>query len=265
MTIKFTTIQAANQDFIVAEISAYVGQRLGRKTEFIGGIVWRERESQLDAGKIQVGWICGLPYVKKADQEQNTIRLLAAPVMRGERYGGRPVYFSDVIVHQDSAIHNFSELRGKAWAYNEPNSHSGYNITRYQLALLGEKEGYFGKIVAAGSHQNALALILKRKIDASALDSTVLELAIVADPSIEGRLRVIEIWGPSPIPPWTIHKSVSADLRNAIREVLLQMHHDVEGRAILAHGLMSRFVMVDDAHYDPIREMARLAETVDLV
>ena len=102
-----------------------------------------------------------MPYVNKADQKQSTIRLLAAPIMLKERYGDRPVYFSDVIVHKDSPIRGFSELRGKVWAYNEPNSHSGYNITRYQLALLGEHAGYFGKVVAAGSHQNALALILK--------------------------------------------------------------------------------------------------------
>jgi len=264
MTLKFTTIQAPNQDFIVADISAYIGRQLGQKTEFVVDLGWQERESQLDAGYIQIGWICGLPYVNKADQKQSTIRLLAAPIMHKERYGDRPVYFSDVIVHKDSPIRGFSELRGKVWAYNEPNSHSGYNITRYQLALFGEIKGYFGRVVAAGSHQNALALILKRKIDASAIDSTVLELEIASDPRIENQLRIIETWGPSPIPPWIVQKSVSEDLRKSIQEVLLQMHLDDAGRAILGKGFIKRFGLVEDADYDPIREMARLAATFEL-
>ena len=264
MILKFTSIQAPNQDFIVAEVSAYLGQRLGQQAEFIVEVGWRERDALLDAGQIQIGWICGLPYVNMADQERSTIRLLAAPVMLKERYGDRPVYFSDAIVHKDSPIREFSDLRGKVWAYNEPNSHSGYNITRYQLALLEEQKGYFGKVVAAGSHHNALALILKRKIDACAIDSTVLELEIAADPTIEDQLRVIDTWGPSPIPPWTIQESVPEDLRKSIQGVLLHMHHEVEGRAILAKGLIMRFALVDDADYDPIREMARLAEGVEL-
>ena len=71
----------------------------------------------------------------------------------GDRYGGRPIYFSDVIVHRDSPFRSFLDLRGHSWAYNEPLSHSGYGITRYHLLELGETGGFFSEVVEAGFHE----------------------------------------------------------------------------------------------------------------
>jgi ABC-type phosphate/phosphonate transport system substrate-binding protein len=47
--------------------------------------------------------------------------------------------------------------------------------------------------------------------------------------------------------------------KRRLREALLAMHGEPEGRAILAGGLVARFVPVQDADYDPIREMVRRA------
>lgn len=51
------------------------------------------------------------------------------------------------------------------------------------------------------------------------------------------------------------------DRQERLRAALLAMHEDAEGRAILADGLMVRFVPVQDADYDPIRAMAARAVT----
>src|SRR5512147_2917426 len=131
--IKVTSIQSESADFICQGITRYLAARLGIDAEFVNQISWQERERRLDAGEIQLGWICGLPYVRKADRakagQAGIIELVAAPVMRHPRYGGRPIYFSDVVVRRDSRYATFADLRGAAWAYNEPNSQSGYNIT----------------------------------------------------------------------------------------------------------------------------------------
>jgi phosphonate transport system substrate-binding protein len=91
----------------------------------------------------------------------------------GACYKDRPVYFSDVVVRRDSKFHTFADLRGASWAYNEPGSHSGYNVVGYHLATLGEGSGYFGQVVESGAHQVSLQMILDGRIDASAIDSLV--------------------------------------------------------------------------------------------
>jgi phosphonate transport system substrate-binding protein len=104
--------------------------------QWIDDVPWHGRERMLDAGDIDLCWICGLPYAEKADQGA-AIGACVAPVMQHPRYGGQAVYFSDVAVRADSAIRVFADLRGKSWAYNEPRSHSGFNLVRYHLATQG--------------------------------------------------------------------------------------------------------------------------------
>lgn len=264
MPLRLTSLQAENADFTVAAIGDYLAQQMGTSIEFVVDIPWKKRESLLDAGQVQMAWICGLPYVQRVNRPDPRIELLAAPVMRGARYADRPVYYSDVVVHRDSGFRRFADLRGATWAYNEPGSQSGYNVVRYHLAVLGEATGYFGQVMESGAHQASLQMILDGRIDASAIDSTVLEEEFRRDPSVRSRLRIVDTLGPSPIPPWIVQRSLPRDLRDTLRELLLTMHQDPKGRAILAQGHMTCFAHVEDSDYDSIRHMARLAESVRL-
>jgi phosphonate transport system substrate-binding protein len=174
------------------------------------------------------------------------------------------VYFSDVLALSTSSFQSFADLRGATWAYNEPGSHSGYNVARAHLATLGETAGYFGRAIQSGAHQTSLQLLLEGAIDATAIDSTVLETELQAHPEIEARIRVVTTLGPSPIPPWVVLRSVPQELRTALRTLLLQMHTDPRGRALLAGARIARFEGVDDQAYDPIRRMDRQAVQVRL-
>lgn len=253
---------APNAEETCGAIAHYLQHHLQIPVEFVHQIPWQEREQRLDAGEIQIGWICGLPYVWKADEPVANLELLVAPVMRGDRYQNRPVYFSDVVVRQDSPYQSFADLRGTVWAYNEPRSHSGYWLTRSHLATLGETSGYFARVVESGAHQNSLRLLLEGQIDASAIDSTVLETELRQQPTLAEQIRIIDTLGPSPIPPWVIARSLPLDLKQRVRSLFLQMHQDPQGEQMLAAGAIAHFVAVSDADYDPIRQMAERAERV---
>ncbi|MBI4788679.1 MAG: PhnD/SsuA/transferrin family substrate-binding protein [Chloroflexi bacterium] len=255
---------APNMDATVHAITRYLGDQLGLRAAFLEGLPWQERERLFDDGQMDVCWICGLPYVWKADRENSLVELLAAPVMQASRYQDRPIYFSDVVVRRDGPFQAFADLRGASWAYNERGSHSGYNVVRYHLATLAENSAYFGKVVESGAHQTSLGMILDRQVDASAIDSTVLELELERQPGIQAEIRIIGTLGPSPMPPWLVSKAVPEPRRAKLRRTLLNMHHDAQGRAILATARIARFAAVTDRDYDAIREMARLAEQVTL-
>jgi phosphonate transport system substrate-binding protein len=255
---------AENTDLVVPAIAHYITERAGTQTKLIDDIPWQKRERLLDEGKIDLAWICGLSYVLKVDQPATDIELLVAPVMQGDRYQSHPIYFSDVVVHRDSQFQTFADLRGASWAYNEPGSHSGYNLVRYHLATLEEKSAYFGKVVGSGAHLNSLQMILERQVDASAIDSIVLGLELQHRPALGTAIRVIEILGPSPIPPLIILKSLPQETRIALRELMLHMHEDPHGRTILANLQIAKFAYVEDRDYDIIRDMARKAKLATL-
>src|SRR4029077_10270593 len=253
---------AGHNEPFCQNVTAYIQARLGIETGYVNDIPWQERERLFDEGEIQILWLCGLPYVYKADQPKSDMELLAVPVPAGSRYQGRAIYFSDVVVKKESPFQTCAELRGSAWAYNEPRSHSGYNVVRAYLFELGESQGFFGKVVESGAHQISLEMILSSRVDGTAIDSTVLEWATAQQSEIAQQIRIIETFGPSPIPPWVITKRVPETTRSRLRRLFLQMSEDPQGRSILDQGNVTCFVSSRDSDYDPIRRMARAAERV---
>jgi len=256
------SLMAGNADLMYREIAGYLARRTGVRLEVVESVPWQERERLLDEGQVHVAFICGLPYVHKVDRVDSTIELLAAPVMQGARYEGRPIYFSDVVVRRDSPFESFADLRGATWSYNEPSSQSGYNLIRCHLARLGERSGYFGRVVEAGAHQMSLQMVLSGAVDASAIDSIVLELELKLRPDLAPLLRVVETLGPSTIPPAVVSTRVPPPIRRRLREALLRMHEDEAGYHILEAGMVARFVEIDDTAYDSIRAMAMEADLV---
>ena len=255
---------AENTESFCENVAQYIQAKLGICTEYVNGIPWQERERLFDEGEIQILWLCGLPYVHKVELRESDMDLLAVPVPAGSRYCGQPVYFSDVIVREESPFQRFQEMRGSVWAYNEPRSHSGYNVVRAYLSGLGETRGFFGKVVESGAHAVSLKMILSSQVDGAAIDSTVLEWALGQNPEIAEQIRVVATFGPSPMPPWVISGTVSVSLRSELCALLLSMHRDRSGRRILARASLDRFVEARDHDYDPIRIMARKAEQVSL-
>lgn len=254
-----TSCLAANTYAAGRAVTEYIGRRLDILTEFVVDVHWQERERLFDRGQIQLGWICGLLYVRKVERPDPHLALLVAPVMRHPRYRGRPVYHSDVLVRNDSPFHSFDDLKGARWVYNEPGSYSGYTVVCHHLVKRGESLDYFGKVLESGSHLDSLQLVLDGRADVTALDSTLLDYALRRWPGLARRLRVIESLGPGPIPPWVVSLALPQDLRRLMGELLRTMHLDPEGRRALNQGDLSRFVDATDGDYQAIRDVAREA------
>jgi phosphonate transport system substrate-binding protein len=144
----------------------------GHPVQLVGGRSF----DQFDQGEADFGVICGLPYVWLADRRPPPVEPLAAPVLAGACYAGRPIYYSDVIVRHDSPINCLEELEGRSWAYNEPASHSGHTITLYSLVQRGIRPAFLGRVVEAGFHQRAIRLVATGAVDAAAIDSQVLAI-----------------------------------------------------------------------------------------
>jgi len=103
------------------------------------------------------------------------------------------------------------------------------------------------------------------EVDASAIDSQVLSIALRDDADLAERLRVVEILGPSTIQPVAVSRRVPDDLRDAIRDVLVTLADDAAVRERLAVGLVERFVPVDEESYDDIRAMVDACERAGFV
>jgi phosphonate transport system substrate-binding protein len=262
--LRVVSLLAANAQPLYERITRYLAGRLAAPVELVAGPL-AERRRRLDTGDADLAFICGWPYALRHDRPEPQVELLCAPVMAGPRYGGRPVYFTDVIVRRDHPARSFTDLRGAVWAYNDTGSHSGYNVMRHHLLQLGETRGYFGRVIDAGTHQGSIQMVLDGAIDASGIDSTVLETELARRPEIGAALRTLVTFGPSPIPPVVAARHVEPSLKARLRDLFLGMADDSAGRAVLAPDRVAAFVPMQDGDYDPIREMARRAEAAGFV
>ena len=87
MTITVTTCQAAIAEFFVQQVVDYLAARLEMPVQFVNDIPWQERQRRLDAGQIDIGWICGAPYVRRIDQQLADVVAMAAVYHRQPRHG----------------------------------------------------------------------------------------------------------------------------------------------------------------------------------
>jgi phosphonate transport system substrate-binding protein len=254
--LRFATFLSPNLLKTYESIAGYVGEKLGYHAPLSVG----QSFDEFADGQADVGFVCGLVYIRMARKRDCPIELLAAPVLRGKRYQGKPIYFSDVIVRKESDYTSFDDLDGCIWAYNELTSHSGWNLVYYSLLQQGRTPGYFGRTVHSGSHLKSVQMVLDGEADATAIDSQVMDVLLQQDAELSTKLRVIDTFGPSGIPPVVAAKRLDERLKYDIQAALLQMHADHSAANELQKGLIERFVPVTDEHYAGILDMLELVE-----
>jgi phosphonate transport system substrate-binding protein len=255
--LTFASCHAPNLDGVCAAIVRYLSAKLAQPMTFVNESDWPERYRLLDKGQVDMAWICAAPYVRRMDGPTPNIELLAAPVWRGERYGGMPIYFADVIVRAGSHYRTFDDLRGAVWVYNEPGSLSGFEIMRHHLAEIGAGVDYFARVLASGSHLKSLGMVLAGEADVTAIDSVVLEQQVRSLPGLVDQIRTVASLGPMPSMPWVVGLHVAVNIRAQLRQWLADLHLTTQGRTLLASGPLQRFVAVVDADYDSIRAIRR--------
>jgi phosphonate transport system substrate-binding protein len=81
---------------------------------------------------------------------------------------GTKGYYSVLYVKADAPYKNVQDLKGKNVCLVDPNSTSGNNVPRYALHKMGiDPESFFGKVVNAGSHENAVIGVQQGTCDAA--------------------------------------------------------------------------------------------------
>ncbi len=258
-TLVFANFLAPTMTSVYAAVAARVGRALAMPTELIEG---RDFD-QLRDGSIDLAFLCGLPYVRLSQERPGTLHPLAAPVLAGPRYEDRPVYFSDVIVRADDLAGSFGDLRGRRWAYNDPDSLSGCLLVRHHLLQMGETEAFFSSVTFSGRHQESIRRVVSGEVDASAIDSQVLGVECLRDPDLARQFRVVAVLGPSTIPPVIATGTVPQEIQALACDAICALGGDAAGRDALAGGLIRRFTPIKDRAYDDIRQKMAAVDNVN--
>lgn len=192
-------------------------------------------------------FMCGLPTGQRIDRYEP----LVAAVLAQERYGGRPIYFSDLVVRAGTTGPPLPSWR---IAYNDKESFSGSVAPRWGLAALGLEPGAMTWVVT-GSHLVSLEAVSKGVADAAGIDSMVLDL-ISGEAAPAAGLVTIESFGPWPAPPFSTSRGMDRVVRAELADALTSMHEDPGGAHLLATWGVERLAAVDAAEYERLARFA---------
>ena len=253
---------------VYGEIANYLAQKLRWNIKVVSNLSYAEADNMLDKGIIQVGFVCGLPYIHKF--AEGKYELLAIPVMAMKKgvfsdangYEDIPgKYYSYTIVRKNSPLKTWADLKGKTYAFSEMASNSGYNLPRAKLVSLGAKDWkYFSKVIVSGSHEESIRLVATGAVDASSVDSLVLDYDRFVNDEAALNVRIIEHLGPAGIPPVVVSKKADPSIKKALMDAMLNMHKDPEGERILAKAMVKRFDPPNDRNYDDVRKAEKMAK-----
>jgi phosphonate transport system substrate-binding protein len=227
----------------------YIGEKLGREVQFIQRKTYGEINELLGIGQIDLAFICSGPYV--TGKQKYGFELLATPEVQNSHF-----YQSYLIVNQASQFHSLEDLKGRVFAFTDPDSNTGKLVPTYWLYDMGEQpETFFGKTIYTYSHDNSVLAVAKALVDGAAIDSLIWEYYHRKNPIFTSRTRIIKKSEPYGIPPIVASKYLIPELREHIRRLLLTMHKDPAGEKILNELMIDQFTQARDVWYDSIRQM----------
>ena len=229
----------------------YIAAKLGSPVEMVQKESYDDMDGMLERGQVQLAFVCSGPYVK--DREKFGVELLVAPQSHG-----KPFYHAYIIVHRDSTIKDLAGLQGKKFAFTDPKSNTGALVPSYMIAkeFKVKPEKFFGEVVYTRSHDRSIEAVAKKFIDAASVDSLIYDYAVQKDPLYTSLTRIITRSPPYGIPPLVATKRVDPGLKNRIKKLLLNMHADPEGKAILDGIMVDKFIVPIDSDYDSVRTMS---------
>ncbi|ADU65133.1 phosphonate ABC transporter, periplasmic phosphonate-binding protein [Desulfurispirillum indicum S5] len=231
----------------------HLEEKLGRKIKLVQRRTYQEVNDLIEAGKVDIGFICTLAYVKASELGA---RLVAAP-----QVNGHASYQAYVITRKDSEIHSLEQLKGKRFAFTDPISFSGHLALRGELLKINETpENYFSSTFFTYSHDNSLRAVHDGIVDGATMDSLVFYSTALIYPELTENLQVVHVSPMVGSPPVVARPGLSDEEFELIRRIFLYMHNEPTGRDALDILYIDRFVMGDDTHYNYIRQLRRELE-----
>ncbi len=240
------------------ELLDYLGKRLGKPVQLVQRKTYAEINEMLSKGEIDLAFLCSGPYA--LDKERYGFELVATPEAHGSHF-----YESYLIVNAQSPFSTFEELRGKTFAFTDPDSNTGRLVPMHWLSVMNERpDTFFNHTIFTYSHDNSIEAVARGLVDGAAVDGLVWQYFRARDPELTERTRVIQKSDQYGIPPLVSTKDLPTDLKEAVRKILFQMHEDPQGRRILDQLLIDRFVEPDDRWYDSIRAMLKSGQSIQV-
>lgn len=236
---------------LLGRLQTYLQRTTATPVNLITRRTYQEITALLTSGQLDAAWICGFPFVTRRAE----LELVAVP-----RWQGRPLYQSYLIVGRDRSASNLPELQGDVHAFSDPDSNSGYLVTRAALVADGQRpDEFFAKTFFTYGHRNVIRAVASGLAGSGSVDGYVYDVVAALEPDLTADTKIIrrsELLGFPPIA--APRNPVDPDRLSALAAALLDMHRQADGRTVLELLRLDGFTREEPSLYDAIAAKAAL-------
>ena len=173
---------------------------------------------------------------------------------------GSKGYHGLIVTKKGSGLKTMADLKGKVWAFVDPNSTSGtlVPLVYFLNDLKIDPATYFSRVIYSGSHEASMISIKTGKIDAASTND--LDMARGNGKQWNSEKDFEIIWTSQLIPgsPMAYRKDLPPTLKKALTDAFLA-YNDKAGLEMLK---IKGYAPVTDNTYDPIRDLIEVQKKV---
>jgi phosphonate transport system substrate-binding protein len=231
---------------------------LGIPVKQVASTDYRGSIEALRFNKAQIGQLGPKGYVEASNNNYANVE----PVVQLQHANGSLGYRSCLIVHTDSDLFGPEDIAGRTFAFNDPNSTSGYLVpmTFFLTEMAIEPKEYFSKLTFSGSHEASILAVANKKVEVASTNLPDIQQMTREGKVPRGVVRVIWVSKLIPNDPIVVRKDLPDGLKQAIQQSLTTMKARNAAAFEAGGAWIGGFVRVDDATYQIIRDLNETAK-----
>jgi phosphonate transport system substrate-binding protein len=204
-------------------------------------------------GHIDAGFFGSLVY------GMTRARIGVIPIARPVLPGGRSTYTGLLFVRKDVGIKKPSDFKGKTIALADPATSGGYLTQKDYLAGKGINIETDMKIIWVGSHEAAIRAVMSHQAEVGGAKDSIVKKYRKENKVFDTLVEIINETPQKGFPDNTfaVRKGLEQEKVVALKNALLQMHTDPEGKKVLSRFGAVRFIPTTDDDFKPLYDLVR--------
>ncbi|MCL7487990.1 MAG: phosphate/phosphite/phosphonate ABC transporter substrate-binding protein [Desulfobulbaceae bacterium] len=235
-----------------APFAEYLSQKTGLKVELLSLLSYENIIDSIQTRDLDAAFLGSFTGALVL------VKLEAQPLVRPQHFDGSSTYHGLIFTRKDSGINTVQDMKGKRFALVDKATTAGWLLPLHYFKehRIDDPSAWFAEIYFTGTHEDAILDVLDKRADIGAAKNTVFYGMAEKNPRIINELTILTASPPVPSNTLFICQDIEQKTKEILRETLLAMHRNEEGRKALHDLGAAKFIATAEQDFQPVFQYA---------